>query len=108
MNSIISQKLKFPINIQYNSLLRHLETKDINCTLQESDSKIKLQYKCEAEADNSNIKQISIEPNFYFEGQDVNLAGITSLADEYMNKIKSVDELNYLNNSMIYILDHSI
>ena len=108
LNSVISKKLKFPINIQYNSLLRHLEIKDINCTLQESYSKIKLQYKCEAEADNSNIKQISIEPNFYFEGQDVNLAGITSLADEYMNKIKSVDELNYLNNSMIYILDHSI
>ena len=48
LNSVISKKLKFPINIQYNSLLRHLEIKDINCTLQESDSKIKLQYKCEA------------------------------------------------------------
>ena len=89
INSIISEKLKFPINIQYNSLLRHLEIKDI-------------------EADNSNIKQISIEPNFDFDGKNVYLIGTTSLADEYMNKIKSVDELNYLNNSMIYILDHSI
>ena len=108
INSIISKKLKFPINIQYNTALRHLEIKDINCILQDSDSKIKLQYKCETETDNSNIKQISIEPKFDFDGQNVNLIGITSLADEYMNKIQIVDELNYLRDSMIYILDHSI
>ena len=108
INSIISNNLKFPINIQYNSLLRHLEIKDINCILQDSDSKIKLQYKCETETDNSNIKQISIETKFDFDGQNVNLIGITSLADEYMNKIQIVDELNYLRDSMIYILDHSI
>ena len=108
INSIISKKLKFPINIQYNTALRHLEIKDINCILQDSDSKIKLQYKCETETDNSNIKQISIEPKFDFDGQNINLIGITSLADEYMNKIQIVDELNYLRDSMIYILDHSI
>ena len=108
INSIISKKLKFPINIQYITSLRHLAIKDINCILQDSDSKIKLQYKCETETDNSNIKQISIEPKFDFDGQNVNLIGITSLADEYMNKIQIVDELNYLRDSMIYILDHSI
>ena len=109
LNSISSRTLKFPINIQYNSALRHLDDKESVCTLQGSGSESKLQYKCEVQADTpNNIKQISIQPNFNFEGQNVNLAGTTSLADNYMDKIQNANDLNYLSNSNIYILDHSI
>ena len=109
LNSISSRTLRFPINIQYNSALRHLDDKESVCTLQGSGSESKLQYKCEVQADTpNNIKQISIQPNFNFEGQNVNLAGTTSLADNYMDKIQNANDLNYLSNSNIYILDHSI
>ena len=109
LNSISSRTLRFPINIQYNSALRHLDDKESVCTLQGSGSESKLQYKCEVQADTpNNIKQISIQPNFNFEGQKVNLAGTTSLADNYMDKIQNANDLNYLSNSNIYILDHSI
>ena len=128
LNSISSRTLRFPINIQYNSALRHLDDKESVCTLQGSGSESKLQYKCEVQADTTkikqiqlppfcsmkityypnNIKQISIQPNFNFEGQNVNLAGTTSLADNYMDKIQNANDLNYLSNSNIYILDHSI
>ena len=109
LNSISSRTLRFPINVQYNSALRHLDDKESVCTLQGSGSESKLQYKCEVQADTpNNIKQISIQPNFNFEGQNVNLAGTTSLADNYMDKIQNANDLNYLSNSNIYILDHSI
>ena len=109
LNSISSRTLRFPIIIQYNSALRHLDYKESVCTLQGSGSESKLQYKCEVQADTpNNIKQISIQPNFNFEGQNVNLAGTTSLADNYMDKIQNANDLNYLSNSNIYILDHSI
>ena len=109
LNSISSRTLRFPINIQYNSALRHLDNKESVCTLQGSGSESKLQYKCEVQADTpNNIKQISLQPNFNFEGQNVNLAGTTSLADNYMDKIQNANDLNYLSNSNIYILDHSI
>ena len=40
-----------------------------NCDFQDSNSGTKLLYKCEAKADTSNIKQIKIEPSFYFDNQ---------------------------------------
>ena len=108
LNSISSKTLRIPINIDYNRILRNLETTGTICTLQDSSSGKKLQYKCEAQADTSNIKQIQIQPNFTFSDQNVNLAGITPLANSYMNNIQEVSKLNYLANSDVYILDHSI
>ena len=108
LNSISSKTLRIPINIDYNRILRNLETTETICTLQDSSSGKKLQYKCEAQADTSNIKQIQIQPNFTFSDQNVNLAGITPLANSYMNNIQEVSKLNYLANSDVYILDHSI
>jgi hypothetical protein len=66
LNSIYSKTLTIPITIDYNRILRHLETTETTCTLQDSDSEKKLQYKCEAQADTANIKQIQIQPNFTF------------------------------------------
>ena len=108
LNSIYSKTLTIPITIDYNRILRNLETTETTCTLQDSDSEKKLQYKCEAQADTANIKQIQIQPNFTFSDQNVNLAGITSVANSYMSNIQKVSELNYLADSDVYILEHSI
>ena len=105
-NALSSNRLTFPINVLYNRVLRNLETKDSVCTLQNSNNG-KLQYKCEVQSDTSNIKQITIEPNFNFEGQNVNLAGTTPLAEQYQDNIINVNELNYLKESTLNILDHS-
>ena len=105
-NALSSNRLTFPINVLYNRVLRNLETKDSVCTLQNSNNG-KLQYKCEVQSDTSNIKQITIEPNFNFEGQNVNLAGTTPLAEQYQDNIINVNELNYLKESTVNILDHS-
>ena len=105
-NALSSNRLTFPINVLYNRVLRNLETKDSVCTLQNSNNG-KLQYKCEVQSDTSNIKQITIEPNFNFEGQNVNLAGTTTLAEQYKDNITNVNELNYLKESTVNILDHS-
>ena len=106
-NAITSNRLTFPINVQYNTALRNLETKNSVCTLQNSNLNGKLQYKCEVQSDNSNIKQIIIEPNFNFEGQNVNLAGTTPLAEQYKDNIQKSSELNYLKDSTVNILDNS-
>jgi hypothetical protein len=108
LNSIYSKTLTIPITIDYNRILRNLETTETTCTLQDSSSEKKLQYKCEAQADTANIKQIQIQPNFTFSDQNVNLAGITPLANSYMSNIQKVSELNYLADSDVYILEHSI
>ena len=105
-NALSSNRLTFPINVLYNRVLRNLETKDSVWTLQNSNNG-KLQYKCEVQSDTSNIKQITIEPNFNFEGQNVNLAGTTPLAEQYKDNITNVNELNYLKESTVNILDHS-
>ena len=108
LNSIYSKTLTIPITIDYNRILRNLETTETTCTLQDSDSEKKLQYKCEAQADTANIKQIQIQPNFTFSDQNVNVAGITPVANSYMSNIQKVSELNYLADSDVYILEHSI
>ena len=105
-NVLSSNRLTFPINVLYNRVLRNLETKDSVCTLQNSNNG-KLQYKCEVQSDTSNIKQITIEPNFNFEGQNVNLAGTTPVADQYMDNIEKANELNYLKDTTVNILDNS-
>ena len=112
LNSIVSEKLSFPIQIVHNTRLRILQnTENIqsDCDLQDSSSGTKLQYKCEAETNTSNIKQIKIEPNFNFTNQKVELAGITPSANTYMNNIQNIgDKFNYLSSSDVYILSHSI
>ena len=106
-STITSTSLTFPIDVQYNTALRNLETKNSVCTLQNSNLNGKLQYKCEVQTETANIKQITIEPNFNFEGQNVNLAGTTPVADQYMDNIEKANELNYLKDTTVNILDNS-
>ena len=112
LNSIKPKKLSFPLQISRNTGLRFLQDAEniqSNCDLQDSNSGTKLQYKCEVETDTSNIKQIKIEPSFYFDNQKVNPTGITSSANAYMDNLQDIgDKFDYLSSSNIYILDHSI
>ena len=109
LNSIYSKNLTFPITVLYNTVLRHLKDYQSVCTLQGSNSETKLNYKCEVITESDNIRQIQIEPKFTFSEQKVILLGITSLANSYMSRIQEVkDQFNYLENSNVFILEHSI
>ena len=55
------------------------------------------------------LGQIKINPTFNFGGKTANLAGITPLANNYMNNIEEVGEkFDYLSSSDVYILDNSV
>ena len=112
LNTIYSKYLSFPISVIYDSRLRILEDLEGNCTLEESEKETdsKVQYSCEVKAITSNIKQIKIHPDFKFGSQsNVNLAGITPLANMFMDNLQDVgDNFNGLSNSTVYILDHSL
>ena len=107
LNSIYSKILTFPITVLYNTTLRYLDSSQSICTLEDSSTETKLKYKCKVHANTANIRQIQIEPKFTFSEQYISLAGITSLANSYMNDIQKVNELNYLESSNVCILEHS-
>lgn len=102
--------MKFPLLVEYYSLLRRLERFEGDCTLQNREINSKAQYLCEIQADTSNIKKISAVPEFNFISQnDVILVGITPFAQMFMNEIKNIgDKFNNISESNIYVLDHSI
>ena len=109
LNFIFSPRLRFPLLISYSSLLRSLDEVDGNCSLGITSSS-KVQYSCEVEADTKKIENIEIKPNFNFSNQgNVSLAGITPLANSFMNKLQDVgNNFDNLTNSTVYKLDHSI
>ena len=89
--------------------MRSLDEVDGNCSLGITSSS-KVQYSCEVEADTKKIENIEIKPNFNFSNQgNVSLAGITPLANSFMNKLQDVgNNFDNLTNSTVYKLDHSI
>ena len=111
LNSILSNFLTFPITVTHNSNLRFLQnSEEINstCLLNGDATGTKVQYNCFANATKS-IAKIQIIPKFTFGGKTANLAGITSLANNYLTNIQDVgDQFNYLSSSDVYILDNSV
>ena len=111
LNSILSNFLTFPITVTHTSNLRFLQnSEEINstCLLNGDSTGTKVQYSCFVNATNS-IDKIQLIPKFTFGGKTANLAGITSLANNYLNNIQDVgDQFNYLSSSDVYILDNSV
>ena len=112
INNIYSTLMKVNLTINYNEIIRILEEekKEVECNLKETNNKDIISYFCETEIKNSNIKQIKINPNFNFVYQNnVTIIGSTLIAKMYMNNLQDIDDTyNNLQNSTIYILDHSI
>ena len=112
INNIYSTLMKVNLTINYNEIIRILEEeeKEIECNLKETNNKDIISYLCETEIKNSNIKQIKINTNFNFVNQNnVTIIGSTPIAKMFMNNLQDIDDTyNNLENSTIYILDHSI
>ena len=66
-------------------------------------------YYCEVPNNSTDIKQISVEPDFHFDYQDnVTFVGITPFANIYKDNIQNVDDsYDYISDSNIYVLEVS-
>ena len=109
-NPDFPKKMNIQLSLVNNAVLRVLSDVEGNCTLQGSETEAKGQYLCEVEADTSNLKQIKLKNDFKFDSKDnVTVSGITPLAYMYMDNIQDIeDKFDNLENSTIYVLDHSI
>ena len=89
--------------------MRMLKETEGNCTLNNIYNYENYQYLCEVYADTTNIKSISVNPDFKFLYQDnIEVIGITPIAKMYMNNLQLIDErYDALSNSTLYLLDNS-
>ena len=101
--------LNFTSVITYNSILRILDDgDDVNCEKEAVVNENKLKYKCAIDAKNSNIKNIAINKDINFDGNEVDLI-ISPLASEYINNLQNLPEsyTNLLENANIFVLQKS-
>jgi predicted RNA-binding protein with RPS1 domain len=101
---IYSSKLIFSVEVINKSLLRMLDTKEANCTKDDS-IKDTASYLCEVSAETANIGQIKANTDFNFSSQNVSVIGISPVANAYINNIQNVGNEDL--NLTVYILDHS-
>ena len=99
-----------PLVVDYESRMRFLGEKEIECKLKETGNKDIATYSCERELESPNRKNIKIIPNFTFPGRkNANVVGSTPLANMFMDNLQNVDDsYDNLQNSKIYVLDHSL
>ena len=106
-NYLHSQKIRFPINIHYISLLRFLQNKEAICTLKNIHQSNQNKYLCIVQAETIKIKSIESNLEFTFESDDdVVIIGITPLAKMFMDNLQFIDNKDLFETN-IYILDHS-
>ena len=109
-NIIYSKILQFPITITYNMNMRVLKETEGNCTLHKMINERNYQFFCEVYEDTTNIKTISINPDFNFLSQNnIIIIGISPFSKLFMNNLQLIDEkFDILSNkSNIYLLDNS-
>ena len=108
-NIIYSRIFNFPVTITYNKNMRMLKETEGNSTLNNIYNYEKYQYLCEVYADTTNIKPISVNPDFKFLSQDnIEVIGISPIAKMFMNNFQLIDErYDTLSNSTLYLLDNS-
>jgi len=102
-----SKRLRFPVEMTSNRILRTLETYEAICEANEEEAKEKISYSCEIEAQIENITNIQIINEFIFSSINANIS-FSPLAENYKDKIQEIENVfDNLINSTIYILDHS-
>jgi len=94
--------------VTFNVLVDN-EKVEAKCTLQDRELLSNAKYFCEIPTNSTDIKQISIEPDFKFDIQDnVTIVGITPFANMYMDNIQNIDPIyNYISDSNIYVIENS-
>ena len=108
LNDIYSNLMKAHLLINYNEGIK--EEKEIDCYLKKTNNIKITSYFCETEIKNSNVKQAQINPNFNFVNQNnITVVGSTPFARMFMNNLQYIDDkYDNLENSFVYILDHSV
>ena len=110
-NELNAKEIRFPMNITYEddkNGVTYKETEAI-CTLQESNTESKAQYKCEVHEDTKNIKQVEVDPVFNFTSQNyVDVVGISPFARQFMNNLQFLNKgYESISDSYVYIMDNS-
>ena len=105
---IHSKEMTFPVILIYNETSRILKDVEANCTLQSSESELKVKYLCEIEESTANLTGIEIKPDFNFISQDnVEIVGISPLARMFMKNIllydKKYDKISEYNKKLFNI-----
>ena len=108
---VLSPVLIFYVDIISNRILRILENHEAICLRNDNnvDDDIKEAiYSCTVQSRISNIKQIKIIPDYNFTSQDVEILGISPIAQAFLDDLQNVGEgkSNFTKTS-IYILEHS-
>ena len=108
-NKLKSNELEVQSTVTYNTKVRILKETKGNCTLNNIINSNYYQYLCEIHEDTSNIKSISLKPEFkFFPQNNINIVGISPLAYMLMNNLLLCDErYDILSNATIYLMDNS-
>ena len=103
------QILYLSIEIIYNSALRFLDNKNVECQKEDLISDIKNKYNCFTDIQNSNIKNISINKDIDFGIDNINME-TTPLVSNYLNNIQNIPKTydNLFEGSNIYRLKNCI
>ena len=100
--------MKFPVEISSRRLLRELQNYEANCTLADEHLIENIAYSCKVQVEIKNLKNLKIIEQFEFSSQKIGVY-ISPLAKKYMDNIQEVgNKFNYLLDSSVYILAHSI
>ena len=104
---IFSYSLTINVEFIYNRSLRYLQSHEATC--QKADDNLEsAAYLCNINTDVSNVGAIKIAKEFNFESQEINVVGISPVAQTLMENIKEAEgEYDNLLKSTIYVLDNS-
>lgn len=88
--------------------MRTLKQVEADCTLDSITSLQNYKYLCIVHEDTTNIKNISVTPEFKFSSPNINVIGISPFAIIFMDNLQSIDkEIEIYLNKTTYILDNS-
>ena len=105
---ISSKYLSFSVIINYKRNMRTLKQVEADCTLDSITSLQNYKYLCIVHEDTTNIKNISVTPEFKFSSPNINVIGISPFAIIFMDNLQSIDkEIEIYLNKTTYILDNS-
>jgi len=85
----LPQTLNLSVDIIYNSLLRFLDNKNVECQKEDLIGDVKYKYDCNIDIQNSNIKNISINKDIGFGLDNINME-ISPLVSNYLDNIQNI------------------
>ena len=106
---IYTKILIITVNIKYKLFLRGLQestTKKVECKLSDNNFNNQDKFNCTFDVNENEIDNIQIDKNLEFKDQDIDIIGITPIANKFMNNLQNVGD-NDIFNKTLYILDEA-